>query len=400
MGLLTAAITLIAVGTVGPLALVLLFLLFAFAFGGMHGSGSQTALMGGVGLLGISCTVLGLGALLGQILCFFTPLSQDTKMKLGVCLTCGLLTFIPFLGVILALVSLIAYLLFLYGLCADLRASHLTASFNSAAMMGLVAILAWFGSLVAAFALGPVAMVGLLGAFLFGIFSFARYVQTIISLAVHANGLRLAGTVLGPSGPSEFSSFESSSSPAPIGAVAQAPSPPKPAFRLENQDRIQLSPELSGIHEAVRVGDGEKVAGMMRSQGIEAKGPNGLTPLHVAAISGVMQVADFLLKRGAAIDATCDGGLTALYFALQNNNSNLIGLLLSRGASLSHQDDFGRTPLHWACAVPSARLEGQARLRLVQMLLSKGADRNAQDHQGKTPMQLAEEAGHDELTIL
>ena len=72
-------------------------------------------------------------------------------------------------------------------------------------------------------------------------------------------------------------------------------------------------------------------------------------------------------------------------------------MLLQRGANLNARNEQGRTPLHWACAVPSDRLEGQARVRMVQMLLSKGADAQAQDNDGCTPAQLAEKAGHDDV---
>lgn len=394
LALLANAVTMIAIGTAGPLAVLLLASLFLVSKG-INGLASAQL---GAGLVGLSCFLLGMVAFVGQVLCFFSPLSQDTKTKLGVCMVCGVLSFVPFIGFLFGLVSLIAYLFFLYGLCTDLRAPHLAAKFNSSAFMGLLAILFCFGSIFAVFVIGPAAMLGWAVGFVLGLFSFARYVQTIISLAVQAHTLKAsAPQVVEATG---FTPFEPAAERMAEASPQLAREQARPEFHLENEERIQLPAELPVLHEAVRIGDAEKVASQLRPGRIDQSGPGGLTPLQVAAISGVMQVADLLIRKGAVVDAPCEGGLTALYFAIQNNNANLVGLLLSRGASLSHRDDFGRTPLHWACAVPSPRLDGQARLRMVQMLLSKGADREALDNQGKTAMQLAVEAGHDELTVL
>lgn len=398
MGLLTVALTMLAVGTVGPFLLILLGFLYMLMVGGGSAMGMAHGLMAGgamagAALLAILMVLLLLVGLLGQILCMFTPLSQDTKMKLGICLVCSLASnVIPFVG----LVSLITYLLFLYGLCRDLEAPDLTAKFNSAALMGLLAILSFVGGLFMTMIVPPMFLVGMLAWILFGALGVARYGQTMVSIAQRANQLRLQGVQLEQGAPQHgqlgFSSFNEE-------PVAPA-KPALPPFEMAGAELVKLPADLSGIHEATRVGDAEKVMGMLRPAKPDPKGPNGLTPLHIAAISGVMQVADMLLKKGANVDEPCDGGLTAIYFAIQNNNANLVGLLLQRGASLRHANDQGRTPLHWACAVPSDRLEGQARSRMVQLLLSRGADRTALDEDGKTAFDLAQAAGHPELAEL
>lgn len=401
MGLLTIALTMLATGTVGPFVLVLLMMLYLVAMGGGSAMGMARGAVGAGALAGMTMFLLLIGltsllGLIGQILCIFTPLSQDTKTKLGICLACSFVgVFIPFIGFVFGLVGIICYLLFLYGLCRDLEAPDLTAGFNSAAMMGLLSFVSAFGGMLGAFIFPLFPLLGMLAFILFGALSVARYGQTIVSLALRANQLRLQGGGLAGS-----LSQSSEMGFSPFNEEPTAPvKPALPAFEMAGSELVKL-PDLSGVHEATRVGDVEKVNAMLRPAKPDPKGPNGLTPLHIAAISGVMQVADLLLKKGANVDETCDGGLTAIYFAIQNNNGNLVGLLLQRGASLRHANDQGRTPLHWACAVPSDRLEGQARLRMVQLLLSRGADRTALDENGKTAFELAAEAGHPELTDL
>lgn len=166
-------------------------------------------------------------------------------------------------------------------------------------------------------------------------------------------------------------------------------------FRLEGADLWKVSGELPALHTAAKLGDGEKVNWQLASGGqVNSKAQNGLTALHIASISGVMAVADLLLKKGANVNEPSDGGLSPIYYAIQHNNAGLVGLLLTRGASLRHQNEQGRTPLHWACAVPSPKLDGQVRVKLVQMLLSKNADLNAKDQDGRTPRDLAQLAGN------
>lgn len=401
MGLLTVALTMLATGTVGPFVLILLMVLYMMAVGGGSAMGMARGMVGAGALAGVAAFLMLVGVvalvgLLGQILCMFTPLSQDTKMKLGLCLAFSLVGgFIPFIGGFFVLAGMVCYLLFLYGVCQDLEAPDLTAGFNSSALLGLLSFLSMFGGIFMAFVVPPAGLLGSLAFIVLGALSVARYGQTLVSLAVRANQLRLQGVSIGGAqlaGRTEmgFTPFEEPVAPA---------RPVLPAFEMAGSELAKL-PDLNGIHEATRVGDVEKVNAMLRPAKPDPKGPNGLTPLHIAAISGVMQVADLLLKKGANVDETCDGGLTAIYFAIQNNNGNLVGLLLQRGASLRHANDQGRTPLHWACAVPSDRLEGQARLRMVQLLLSRGADRTALDEDGKTPLELAAAAGHPELADL
>jgi len=393
MGTLTLGLSLIAVGTVGPFALILLGIL---SFAASAASHSMAAVMAAAGLFMILLVVTVLAGLVGQIMCFFGPLAPETKTKLGVCLGLSLLSMVLPKGLVSSLFSIglcISYLSFLYGVCTDLEAPELTARFNSSALLGLGFFGCMMGGSFSMFFSPGLGMCLVLGGFLMGALACARYGQTIVSLAQRANFLRTSGEFPQPTHHTGFSRFEAEQ---PL----EEAKPVLPPFEMEGSHLIELPAELPALHEASRLGETEKIGALLRPGNIDSKAQNGLTPLHIAAISGVMQAADFLLKKGAQVDETSDGGLTALYFAIQNNNAGLVGLLLQRGASLSHVNSEGRTPLHWACAVPSKRLDGQARLRMAMVLITRGADRNALDQNGNTPFQLAEMAGHQDVTAL
>lgn len=170
-------------------------------------------------------------------------------------------------------------------------------------------------------------------------------------------------------------------------------------FQLQGAELCAIpAGDLPPLHDVVKLGDADKVEAALAARAdVHQPVGHGMTPLHIAAIVGVMASADLLLRKGARTEDTCEGGFTPLFWAIQTNNTNLVGLLLSRGANVNHKNDQGRTPLHWAAAVPSKKLEGQTRVRMVQMLLQKKADPKAVDSSNKTPGWLAQEAGYPEV---
>lgn len=162
-----------------------------------------------------------------------------------------------------------------------------------------------------------------------------------------------------------------------------------------------LPKDLTPLHAAVKEGDPEKVE-LQLQQGakLEDRVAGGIAPLHITAITGVMSVTEMLLRYGAPVDQTLDHNLTSMYLAVYINNYNMVGYLVSRGAQVNHQDSMGRTPLHWAAAVPSERLEGQNRVKMVQLLLNSGASPKIADHNGQIPEELAKLAEFDDVVNL
>ncbi|MHB1308696.1 MAG: ankyrin repeat domain-containing protein, partial [Limisphaerales bacterium] len=145
------------------------------------------------------------------------------------------------------------------------------------------------------------------------------------------------------------------------------------------------------------------------------------TPLHKAAASGYLAVAEFLLANGAEVNAADRSRRTPLHLAASAGHKRLCELLLSQGADVKASDSKGFTPLHLAVvdgylAVAETLLAAGAEVNtpanpggapepqpdwaspplhsaadrgfpnLVELLLKQGAEIDSVDHGGRTPL--------------
>jgi ankyrin repeat protein len=93
-----------------------------------------------------------------------------------------------------------------------------------------------------------------------------------------------------------------------------------------------------------------------------------ITPLHGAASSGVVEIVEYLLNKGATVDVPSEADGTALYVAAEDGFLPIVQILLDRGADPNIVGGGELTPLN------AAALGGN--LEIVQLLLSKGAELN------------------------
>lgn len=109
---------------------------------------------------------------------------------------------------------------------------------------------------------------------------------------------------------------------------------------------------LKAIHKAVMYDDMPTFSvELARGEDLNAPGPEGMTPLHIAADKGRLDMAKALLDAGVEIDPINVWGNTPLWLAVMKRNRTLpdgsmIRLLLARGAdpSRTEQPD-GNSPL-------------------------------------------------------
>ena len=121
-------------------------------------------------------------------------------------------------------------------------------------------------------------------------------------------------------------------------------------------------------------------------------GPNGNTPLHLAAIGGDLGAVRMLLSEFGADATACNiWSDTVLNLAALHGHAGLVGVLVSEfGCSPDVKGQHGWTPLHAACS--------GGHLVVVEKLVSEcGSDVNTRDNDGLTPLHVAGFCGRGEV---
>ncbi|GFR89860.1 ankyrin-3 [Elysia marginata] len=112
------------------------------------------------------------------------------------------------------------------------------------------------------------------------------------------------------------------------------------------------------------------------------RGTHRTTALHMAAWQGFVDIADFLLSKGANVDAVDYDNNTALILAVNGAGScDMLNLLLAHKAKHHYQNKQGMTALMKAVMVMD--------IDAVRILLYAGADVNQKNRHGKTARDIA-----------
>ena len=149
---------------------------------------------------------------------------------------------------------------------------------------------------------------------------------------------------------------------------------------------------------AALAGEHFQTADLLRHNGadLHVRGNKGRTPLHAAAPSGNLEVAQKLIEYNPAdINAGERYGSTPLHWASNGRHfkdGSVLRLLLEHGADINAQSHIGRTPLHVASA--------NGALEVMRLLLEHGADVEVKSKNGKTALQEAPMYGHDGVVEL
>jgi ankyrin repeat protein len=106
-----------------------------------------------------------------------------------------------------------------------------------------------------------------------------------------------------------------------------------------------------------------------RGARVNARTPDGRTPLSFAAVRDADASMSMLLDAGALIEARTETGRTVLAIAVRNAAVDSVRLLLQRGARVDAADRDGLKPLDHALALA----QGEARTAIVRLLQNVGA---------------------------
>jgi len=119
-------------------------------------------------------------------------------------------------------------------------------------------------------------------------------------------------------------------------------------------------------------GNLEKVRQIVKNEtfNIEVKNNNGWTGLVIACFNSHIELAVFLISKGANVNAVNGKGTNVFMYAktpvLQNfKGLNILNLLISNGAKINHLDKFNKSVLDYVYDLKDERL--------LKWLISKGA---------------------------
>lgn len=127
-----------------------------------------------------------------------------------------------------------------------------------------------------------------------------------------------------------------------------------------------------------------------RGADVNAVDIKGEAPLHWAAYHGDLKTAKLLIEKGAVIDEKShQHGYTALFETTFKDHIELARFLIEKGADVNITDKKGFTPLF--SAVDKGNIE------LAGLLIEKGANINARAQRNVTPLVQASALGHSEL---
>ena len=134
-----------------------------------------------------------------------------------------------------------------------------------------------------------------------------------------------------------------------------------------------------------------KVRVLMRARiNVRDKAYDGLSPLHAAVQNGNVEIARFLLERGAKVNIRDFEKRTPIMMLDEDASVEMVQLLLSYGAKLKLADKLKNNALHHAA-------ENGVEPEVLRALVGYGIDINLINKEGKTALMIAAENSEAEI---
>lgn len=135
----------------------------------------------------------------------------------------------------------------------------------------------------------------------------------------------------------------------------------------------------------------DQLATEMKQSIIESRNSEKMTPLHLAAAHGYIEIVRLLLEHGADLEAKDEYGDTPLSWAIGDECAPIVHLLLKHGADVNTQNAVLKsTPLHEAVYDDAG---------IARLLIEYGANMEALDNCGETPLMIARRANGNNASI-
>lgn len=158
---------------------------------------------------------------------------------------------------------------------------------------------------------------------------------------------------------------------------------------------LSKSPNLT-LHEACATGVQARAEELLLEvpRMIDAHSPDGFTPLALASFFGHVELAEWLINRGANLDLAAKNQMQVapIHAAAGGKNLEIVRALVEAGADVNARQHGGFTALH------AAAQDGNE--AMTAYLLEKGADRNARADNNQCALDFALLRGHAGVAAL
>jgi ankyrin repeat protein len=147
------------------------------------------------------------------------------------------------------------------------------------------------------------------------------------------------------------------------------------------------------IFEASALGKADRIAGLLRDDParVSAYSQDGFYPLGLAAFFGHLDAVRALIAAGADVHAVARNSFKVqpIHAAAASRNLDIVRAVLEAGADPNVPQQQGFVPLH------EAGTNGNR--ALAELLIKHGADPHLANEAGKSSIDLARDKGHNDL---
>uniref|UniRef100_A0A7M5X2I4 Uncharacterized protein n=1 Tax=Clytia hemisphaerica TaxID=252671 RepID=A0A7M5X2I4_9CNID len=145
---------------------------------------------------------------------------------------------------------------------------------------------------------------------------------------------------------------------------------------------------MKAMHQAAKKNDKSALKLLINDgkHSVNARAPNGYTPLHIASKFGSVNAANYLIDHGADLNAAAKHNIVPLHVASRHAQVQSISVLVKAGADLSICTKDGLSALH--CAARDGHDH------CVELLLVHGAPITAKTRHGLTALHMASQGDH------
>jgi uncharacterized protein len=140
-----------------------------------------------------------------------------------------------------------------------------------------------------------------------------------------------------------------------------------------------------GVAEAVLFGSRDALLDAIANGADVNERSDGVPALVMACIQERADLAEDLIRHGAAVDAATPDSMTALHFAAGVPGDALVRTLIQASASIHAKNSIGQTPLMIAAQAGNAMA--------ITACMEAGADPSAADECGRTALHWAAAGG-------